>query len=414
VALAPLLGTIVRGQPITPVQSPDLAQRFSLGQTLKGTVLRALPEGQTLVNFGGQHVLLDLGHALARGQTFLATVTQITPSLMLKMLDEGHEVPPSAATPVTPHHTPSGARTAATPLTLDAAQLKPYVVAKQPFGDMLSTLQQHLAPHPILHEVDALLQQRLTTTLTALMPDTAQAPDTAMLQEQVDRSGLNYEAKVADFFGKQAVATDREALTRDLKGQLLEILSRLEQHATSHGDAPDLRRHARASGAHHRHHQHDNGGGGRVYHRTHASPERPAAGTRLSHRCPLSRPGRSAIGSGRHLQPFTHGRPVSPAGCHHMKRPPSPRPRRAAVALKYTAATDQAPKITATGQGCVAEKIIALARARGVPIRQDADLVQVLSQLDLRQEIPPSLYQVLAELLAFVYRLNNDYPPLSS
>jgi flagellar biosynthesis protein len=97
-----------------------------------------------------------------------------------------------------------------------------------------------------------------------------------------------------------------------------------------------------------------------------------------------------------------------------MKRPPSPRPRRAAVALKYTAATDQAPRITATGQGGVAEKIIALARARGVPIRQDADLVQVLSQLDLRQEIPPSLYQVVAELLAFVYRLNNDYRPLSS
>jgi flagellar biosynthesis protein len=96
-----------------------------------------------------------------------------------------------------------------------------------------------------------------------------------------------------------------------------------------------------------------------------------------------------------------------------MKRPPPPRPRRAAAALKYTAATDKAPKITATGHGMVAEKIIALARARGVPIRQDADLVQVLCQLDLRQEIPPSLYQVVAELLAFVYRLNQEYRPLS-
>jgi flagellar biosynthesis protein len=62
----------------------------------------------------------------------------------------------------------------------------------------------------------------------------------------------------------------------------------------------------------------------------------------------------------------------------------------------------------------VAEKIIALARESGVPLRQDPDLVQVLSQLDLRQEIPPSLYQVVAELLAFIYRLNNDYRPLSS
>jgi flagellar biosynthesis protein len=91
-----------------------------------------------------------------------------------------------------------------------------------------------------------------------------------------------------------------------------------------------------------------------------------------------------------------------------MKRA-SAQTRRAAVALKYNAATDTAPKITATGHGVVAEKIIALARQKGVPVRDDPDLVQVLSQLDLRQEIPPSLYQVVAELLAFVYRLNHDY-----
>jgi flagellar biosynthesis protein len=95
-------------------------------------------------------------------------------------------------------------------------------------------------------------------------------------------------------------------------------------------------------------------------------------------------------------------------------KPRSPQTRRAAVALQYNAATDSAPKITATGHGVVAEKIIALAREHGVPLRQDPDLVQVLSQLDLRQEIPPSLYQVVAELLAFIYRLNNAYRPLSS
>jgi flagellar biosynthesis protein len=89
-------------------------------------------------------------------------------------------------------------------------------------------------------------------------------------------------------------------------------------------------------------------------------------------------------------------------------------PRRAAVALRYNAATEKAPKITAKGRGLVAERIIALAREKGVPIREDPDLVQVLSQLDLNQEIPPSLYQVVAELLAFVYRLNHDYRPLSS
>jgi flagellar biosynthesis protein len=95
-------------------------------------------------------------------------------------------------------------------------------------------------------------------------------------------------------------------------------------------------------------------------------------------------------------------------------KPRAPQSRRAAVALQYNAATESAPIITAKGHGVVAEKIMTLAREHGVPLRQDPDLVQVLSQLDLRQEIPPSLYQVVAELLAFIYRLNNDYRPLSS
>ena len=93
-----------------------------------------------------------------------------------------------------------------------------------------------------------------------------------------------------------------------------------------------------------------------------------------------------------------------------------PKPRhssKTAVALKYDAAMDQAPKIIAKGNGHVADKIIALAREKGIPMREDPDLIQVLSQLDLNQEIPPSLYQVVAELLAFVYRLNQNYRPLS-
>ena len=62
-------------------------------------------------------------------------------------------------------------------------------------------------------------------------------------------------------------------------------------------------------------------------------------------------------------------------------------PRRAAVALKYNATTDNAPKITAKGHGLVADNIIALAKAHGIPMREDPNLVQVLVQLDLRQEI---------------------------
>ena len=83
--------------------------------------------------------------------------------------------------------------------------------------------------------------------------------------------------------------------------------------------------------------------------------------------------------------------------------------QRAAVALKYDAATDNAPRMIAKGRGLVAEKIMALAREQGIPMREDPDLVQLLTQIDLAQEIPPTLYKVVAEVLAFVYRLNQRY-----
>lgn len=92
-----------------------------------------------------------------------------------------------------------------------------------------------------------------------------------------------------------------------------------------------------------------------------------------------------------------------------MKKPEIKRPK-SAVSLKYDPATHEAPKVTAKGQGLVAEKIIALAEDHGVPIKKDPDLVQVLSQIEIEQEIPPSVYQVVAELLAFVYQVNKDYP----
>jgi len=77
-----------------------------------------------------------------------------------------------------------------------------------------------------------------------------------------------------------------------------------------------------------------------------------------------------------------------------------------AVALKYRPADSHAPRVTASGTGVVAERIIELAREHGIPVKDDPDLVEVLSRLDLNEEIPPELYVVVAELLAFVYRLN--------
>ena len=77
-----------------------------------------------------------------------------------------------------------------------------------------------------------------------------------------------------------------------------------------------------------------------------------------------------------------------------------------AVALKYKPGQDDAPKVTAKGTGVVAEKIIDIARKQGIPVKDDPDLVEALSRLDLDEEIPPELYVIVAELLAFVYSLN--------
>ena len=83
--------------------------------------------------------------------------------------------------------------------------------------------------------------------------------------------------------------------------------------------------------------------------------------------------------------------------------------RKYAVSLEYDAQKNQAPKVTAKGQGPIADKIITLARENNIPIKEDSDLVQVLSQVDINQEIPPSVYKVVAELLTFVYQLNENY-----
>ena len=80
-----------------------------------------------------------------------------------------------------------------------------------------------------------------------------------------------------------------------------------------------------------------------------------------------------------------------------------------AVALKYVSGEDQAPRVTAKGSGNLAHKIIALAKEHGVPIKEDPALVQVLAQLDFYEEIPPSLYVVVAEILAFVYSMNRQW-----
>ena len=85
-----------------------------------------------------------------------------------------------------------------------------------------------------------------------------------------------------------------------------------------------------------------------------------------------------------------------------------PQKPKKAVALKYKPGDDHAPRVTAKGTGRLAERIIEMARKHGIPVKDAPDLVEVLSRLDLHDEIPPELYVVVAELLAFVYRLNQE------
>lgn len=79
-----------------------------------------------------------------------------------------------------------------------------------------------------------------------------------------------------------------------------------------------------------------------------------------------------------------------------------------AVALGYDRKEDPAPKIIASGKGAVAEQILALAFANGVKVREDADLVEVLSKIDIDSFIPLEAFAAVAEILSYVYRANGS------
>ena len=85
-----------------------------------------------------------------------------------------------------------------------------------------------------------------------------------------------------------------------------------------------------------------------------------------------------------------------------------------AVALKYDAENDKAPRVVAKGRGYVAENIMAAAQKNAVPVYQNKSLVNMLMALELDREIPPELYRAIAEVMAYVYRVDKkaQRPPL--
>ncbi len=81
-----------------------------------------------------------------------------------------------------------------------------------------------------------------------------------------------------------------------------------------------------------------------------------------------------------------------------------------AVALKYEPGKDAAPRVVAKGKGPLAEKILALAQEAGVPLREDQELVEALMKLEIEAQVPPELYEAVAAVLAWAWKLNGKLP----
>ena len=81
--------------------------------------------------------------------------------------------------------------------------------------------------------------------------------------------------------------------------------------------------------------------------------------------------------------------------------------KKKAVALGYNRSQDNAPKVLASGAGEIANKIISLAKEHDIPIKEDPDLIEILSKVKVDQEIPPNLYKAVAEIFSFLYKITN-------
>ena len=90
-----------------------------------------------------------------------------------------------------------------------------------------------------------------------------------------------------------------------------------------------------------------------------------------------------------------------------MAHEPDADHRQRAVALGYDP-SDTAPRVVAKGYGNIADAIVRTAREHGLYVHESPELVGLLMQVDLDQHIPPALYQAIAELLAWLYRLESD------
>jgi len=90
--------------------------------------------------------------------------------------------------------------------------------------------------------------------------------------------------------------------------------------------------------------------------------------------------------------------------------PEEDRPERiTATAIGYQPDVDSAPVVLASGRGKIAEQILEIARSNQIPIHEDESLAVTLSQISINDVIPPELYQVVAQIFAYIYRVQKEY-----
>jgi len=80
-----------------------------------------------------------------------------------------------------------------------------------------------------------------------------------------------------------------------------------------------------------------------------------------------------------------------------------------AVAISYERGVDSAPMVVASGKGAIAEQILQIAFARGIKVREDAELVEMLAMVDIDSPIPLEAFTAVAEILACVYKANASF-----
>ncbi|MDF2606379.1 MAG: type secretion system protein [Bacillales bacterium] len=82
--------------------------------------------------------------------------------------------------------------------------------------------------------------------------------------------------------------------------------------------------------------------------------------------------------------------------------------RKEAIALKYDVISENSPVVVAKGKGIIAENILSKAEENNIPIQRDDSLMEMLGNLEINEAIPEELYSVVAELFAYIYKIDKE------